>query len=160
LASCFVEPLQATSIHTTIAQLVLFVMEFLKPDKNSVLLPESINAYNRRTSKLYDLNLDFVSMHYQGGRTDTPFWKYVKENKIVSPYAQDVITRTKNKIVSFHDIGNNYGAPAIGLWNWTMAGLGIITPEQAKADLDYNGIYDHAERQYLKFLSQADVVYR
>lgn len=160
LASCFVEPLQATSIHTTVAQLVLFVMEFLKQDKNEVLLSTSIDAYNRRTSKLYDLNLDFVSMHYQGGRTDTAFWRYIKENKIVSPYAQDVITRTQNKLVSFHDIGNNFGAPAIGLWNWTMSGLGIITPEQAKLDLDSYGIFDHAERQYLKFLSHADVGHR
>lgn len=160
LASCFVEPLQATSIHTTVAQLVTFVMEFLKQDKESVLLPASIEAYNRRTATFYDLNLDFVSMHYQGGRVDTPFWRYIKENKIISPYAQDVITRTQNKIVSFHDIGNNFGAPAIGLWNWTMAGLGILTPEQAKQDLDSYGIFDHAEKQYLKFVSSADVTFR
>jgi len=154
LASCFVEPLQATSIHTTVAQLVMFVSEFLTEDKTSVCAQSNIDAYNRRASTLYDYNLDFVSMHYQGGRSDTAFWRHIKDNKIVSPYAADVIERSKRRLVSFHDMGPMFGSPAIGLWNWTMAGLGIITPEQAKYDLDLSGIFDQAETQYLQFVSQ------
>lgn len=153
LASSFVEPLQATSIHTTLAQLILFVNDFLLPDKNQVNIVENQKSYNRRISEMYDITLDFISLHYQGGRVDTPFWKWVKEEKIISPYVQDIIERSKHKIIGHHEIGIKYGAPAVGLWNWTIAGLNLVSPDVAERDLKTTGLYNTAENMYLNFLS-------
>jgi tryptophan halogenase len=153
LASSFVEPLQATSIHTTIAQIILFVNDFLLPNKESVNIPENQKSYNRRVSEMYDITLDFISLHYQGGRNDTPFWRWVQDEKIVSPYVTDIIERSKHKIVGHQEIGIKYGAPAIGLWNWTLAGLDLVSPEVADRDLQVSGISNIAENMFLNFLS-------
>jgi hypothetical protein len=153
LASCFVEPLQATSIHTTIAQILLFVYDFLGRDVSSTLTDENRESYNRRTANFYDLNLDFVSMHYQGGRTDTDFWRYIQDKKKISPFAEHIITRSKNKIVSYYEIANNFGAPAIGLWNWSMAGLDLLNKDIAYQDLIDSNTYNIAESQFIKHLT-------
>jgi tryptophan halogenase len=153
LASSFVEPLQATSIHTTIAQLILFVNDFLLADKELVNTIENQKSYNRRISEMYDITLDFISLHYQGNRTDTPFWKWVKYENIVSPYVSDIIERSKNKVVGHHEIGIKFGAPAVGLWNWTLAGLDLVSPGVAEIDLTQSGLYNIAEDMFLNFLS-------
>lgn len=153
LASCFVEPLQATSIHTTIAQLLLFINDFLSSDLKTTNLIENQDSYNKRTAHFYDLNLDFVSMHYQGTRADTAFWRHIKENNIVSPFADNIITRSKNKLVSYFEIANNFGAPAIGLWNWSMAGLDLLNPESAHKDLIESNMYHIAETDFLKHIT-------
>jgi tryptophan halogenase len=153
LASCFVEPLQATSIHTTVAQILLFVNDFLDIDASKTITKENQESYNRRTAHFYDLNLDFVSMHYQGPRNDTPFWKHIKENSIISPFAEHIIKRSQNKLVSYFEIANNFGAPAIGLWNWSMAGLDMLNEESAYIDLIQTNMYNTAETQFIRHMS-------
>lgn len=153
LASSFVEPLQATSIHTTVAQIILFVNDFLCPNKESVNTIENKKSYNRRMSEMYDITLDFISLHYQGGRTDSPFWKWIKQEKIISPYTQELITRSQNKIIGHHEIGIKFGAPAVGLWNWTLAGLNLVSPEIAFKDLQTSNLFDVAEDMFLDFIS-------
>jgi hypothetical protein len=153
LSSCFVEPLQATSIHTTVAQLLLFVNDFLFNDINDTITVENQLSYNMRTAHFYDLNLDFVSMHYQGGRDDTLFWRHIKSESIVSPFAEKIITRSKKKLVSYFEIANNFGAPAIGLWNWSMAGLDLLDPKMSYSDLIESNMYNKAEKQFLKHIT-------
>lgn len=153
LASSFVEPLQATSIHTTISQIIMFVNDFLLPDLQSVNTIENQRSYNRRMSEMYDITLDFISLHYQGGRSDTEFWRWIQKEKIISPFANDLIERSKRKIVGHHEIGIKFGAPAVGLWNWTMAGLNLVSPEVAEHDLKISQIYDISEEMFLNFLS-------
>lgn len=156
LASCFVEPLQATSIHTTIAQILLFINEFLTDDISTTITPEHQESYNRRTAHFYDLNLDFVSMHYQGHKINTPFWNHIKENNIVSPFAKHIIDRSKTKLVGYYEVANNFGAPAIGLWNWSLAGLDLLNSESAHQDLVNTGRYKIAEDAFLKHITTSD----
>lgn len=153
LASSFVEPLQATSIHTTIAQIILFVNDFLLPEKQFVVTPENQRSYNKRIIEIYDITLDFISLHYQGGRSDSEFWKWIKDDKIVSPYVEDIIFRSKLKVIGHHELGIRFGAPAVGLWNWTLAGLGLISGEVAESDLKMSGMYDIAEEMFVNFIS-------
>lgn len=155
LASCFVEPLQATSIHTTVAQIILFINDYLTDNVKTTISQENEIAYNRKSSTFYDLNLEFVSAHYQGGRQDTPFWRYIKEESIVSPYAKELINRSKNKILGFYETPYAFGAPAMGLWNWTLGGLGLINEEVAYKDLINSNLYQVAEEQYIKFIARS-----
>jgi tryptophan halogenase len=140
LASSFVEPLESTSIHNTIAQIIVFIDEFLSVSVDQTVTKENENLYNKNISTLFEYVFDFISLHYQGGREDSAFWRHIKDNKIVTNYTQSLIDKAKNKIIgtTIFDNANPY-APGAALWNWVMAGLKIITPEQARQELIKTG---------------------
>ena len=151
LSSAFVEPLEATSIHSTIMQLLFFVNEYLLKDKNKTVTEYNQKSYNEKIVKLYDLTLDFISYHYQGGRNDTQFWKNI--NGKMTPNAKVYFERSKEKIPSVLETNGIFGSATAGLWNWISAGLKIITPEQAKKELDKFNKYSTAEEEFKKHQS-------
>lgn len=69
LASSFLEPLEATSIHGTIVQLLLLTS--LLPDPN----PRARAAYNAACATQVDDFRDFIRLHYVSERRDSPFWR-------------------------------------------------------------------------------------
>lgn len=144
LASAFVEPLEATSIHSTIMQLLFFVKEYLMEEKNETITDYNIETYNNKIKKLYDLNMDFISFHYQGKRNDSPFWNSIQNDKKISPYANVYLKRCKNKIPSILETVGLFGTPTAALWNWIGAGLGIITREQAENELRQSELMEKA----------------
>jgi tryptophan halogenase len=77
LASSFVEPLEATSIHNTIIQISIFVDQFLDVSPESTFIPVKQNIYNKLMKLLMDLTVDFISLHYQGGKKDSEFWRHI-----------------------------------------------------------------------------------
>lgn len=129
LAAAFAEPLEATSIHTTIAQLLTFVLEFLKPNLDDTLNPGSRNSYNRRTAKLYDTTKEFLIAHYMGGRTDSEFWKYIDSGATKTEFVDNLLTMCKTQMPSNRDLDIPFAAPDMGLWCYVLAGIGHITPE-------------------------------
>ena len=77
LCAPFAEPLEATSIHTTIIQLEFFVKEHFQDYQNEYVQ----NNYNHNIGLMYDLLRDFLILHYKGGRSDTEFWRFINANK-------------------------------------------------------------------------------
>ncbi len=69
LASSFLEPLEATSIHGTILQL-MWLSHWLGD-------PEGPARYNAAHARQIDDFRDFIRLHYVSGRRDTPFWRDV-----------------------------------------------------------------------------------
>jgi flavin-dependent dehydrogenase len=69
LSSSFLEPLEATSIHGTIVQLLML----------GARLGETAGrkAYNRDVARQVDDFRDFIRLHYVSERRDTPFWRDV-----------------------------------------------------------------------------------
>ena len=129
LSAAFAEPLEATSIHTTIAQLLTFVIEFLHSDLETTLNPGSRNSYNRRTAKLYDTTKEFLIAHYMGGRTDSEFWKYVSSGATKTEFVDNLLTMCKTQMPSNRDLDISFGTPDMGLWSYVLAGVGHLTPE-------------------------------
>lgn len=153
LASAFVEPLEATSIHSTIIQLLFFVKEYLLQDKDKTITEYNKKSYNEKMTKFYDLILDFISYHYQGGRNDTVFWRNI--NGKMTPNAKIYYERSKEKIPSVLETNGIFGSPTAGLWNWISAGLNIITPNQANKEITENSIkYNIVKEDYKKFLEK------
>ena len=76
LSSSFFEPLEATSIGSTIQQTFLLVNNLINYNQ------KIIDDYNRQISSVFDNIRDFVFLHYLGGRSDTEFWKYISTVKI------------------------------------------------------------------------------
>ena len=72
LSGAFSEPLESTSIHGTLVQLLVLVQEYLTDHFDFDAEP-ILDRYNRRMGRMYDDFRDFLVMHYQGGRDDTEF---------------------------------------------------------------------------------------
>tara|TARA_R100001244_G_scaffold105562_2_gene78314 strand:+ start:1406 stop:2878 length:1473 start_codon:yes stop_codon:yes gene_type:complete len=81
LSANFVEPLEATSIGTSIQQAYLLMHNIVNVDESV------ITRYNKQVITIMDNVRDFVFLHYLCGRKDTEFWRDV--NKIKPPLSLD-----------------------------------------------------------------------
>ena len=57
--------------------------EFLDTTKENTNVEIKQKIYNKRITFLSELTVDFISLHYQGGKENTEFWKYIKNNNII-----------------------------------------------------------------------------
>lgn len=76
LAAGFLEPLEATSIHSTLVQLMLFAQDYLRAPFR--FRDGAVDEYNRRIGQQFDDYRTFLNLHYRGERTDTDFWRHVQ----------------------------------------------------------------------------------
>jgi tryptophan halogenase len=124
LSSAFLEPLQATSIHCTIIQIRDFILNCLADTADNSLDPVIVESHNNRISKLYQGMVDFISMHYSGGRTDTEFWKYISNNVKRTPKASEIIHLSTCRLPRQCDFDVHVGFAGPNLWNYSLNGLG------------------------------------
>lgn len=75
LSSSFLEPLEATSIHGTIVQLMLFRQFFI--DKAATAGDEDRERYNNAAAGQLNDFCSFINIHYTGERQE-PFWQFVR----------------------------------------------------------------------------------
>ena len=80
LSSSFLEPLEATSIHGTIVQLMLFTQFHLRADARGGARHRK--TYNETVARQVDDFRSFINLHYATEREDTAFWKFVKADCI------------------------------------------------------------------------------
>jgi tryptophan halogenase len=151
LAGSFLEPLEATSIHATIIQLLEFIYQCLTPDKQSTLNPASIKMFNSKMNNMFDDYRDFVVLHYQGGREDSEFWRYIKTGKTLTPFVSDLLEHCKDHVPT-HLYYENYLGTSAPLWNWILAGLGKLSPEIAKQELQRYGKLEQSAIDYRRYM--------
>lgn len=132
LSSAFVEPLEATSIHTTIIQTLIFVMEHLQPTKSRTINEYRIRKYNNTIIELQDNIRDFLVLHYLGGRTDTKFWQYMNFESQIPENLKYILDICKDSIISNLTLDTRFGSPAASLYNWILLGLGKINEKNAE----------------------------
>ena len=130
-------------------QLLSFSKEYLTPNVETTVTDINIRRYNEITGKVYDHYKDFVVFHYQGGRDDTDFWSTIKNDKISTPAVNDYIERAKYKIPTALHFPESWAVT--GLWKWTLAGLKLVTPEQAQNELKMFKVEQYAEDYYKEF---------
>src|SRR5690606_4191880 len=80
LSSSFLEPLESTSIHGTLVQMMLFGSRFLK--RPADMTDADRADYNARVGRQVDDFRTFVNMHYMTERNDTPFWREVRAHRL------------------------------------------------------------------------------
>jgi tryptophan halogenase len=132
LAAGFAEPLEATSIQSTIVQLWKFCKESLSHDIND---PVVADEYNTSMGQMYDDYADFINVHYVGGRTDTEFWKYMATDEAKTPFVKNILEICKNRPPRSSDFNSYFGGVGTPLYNVVLHGLGKISPEVAAAEL-------------------------
>lgn len=129
LSANFLEPLEATSIHTTIEQLYRFV-EVIEGNKTR-------EEFNYEISELMEDMRDFIALHYRVQRDDTEFWKSEKNRTYMSDKLKKQLECFANgEIVSLY---KNIGIPLL----FPIAyGLSLINVDKIN---DYKDVVYNAE---------------
>jgi len=135
LSSSFLEPLESTSIHGTIVQMMLFAGAYLKHPAS--VTEKERDDYNRRVGRQVDDFRTFVNTHYLVERDDTPFWREVKANRI-HPETKERLARWRTKMPRREDFPDYLGGlPHVEtqLHYPVLDGLGLLDPAVAKAEM-------------------------
>lgn len=140
LSSAFAEPLEATSIHSTIVMLYWFTFDFLKENMQDTCNSGNTELFNERCSTMFDSFRDFLVLHYQGGRTDSEFWKYISSGATLTPRVRHIIESSKTRAVNSRDFENFWGSAGNGLWSYVLAGTRNYSPETAAKNLQFYNI--------------------
>lgn len=143
LSSSFLEPLEATSIHGTVVQLMLLASVLPQSDDRARL------AFNAACARQVDDFRDFIRLHYVSERRDTPFWRDVAGS--LPDRLQDRLTAWRAKVPGPEDFAPfPMGLPHTDhhLHVPVLDGLGLLNPQAAKAWL--------AERPKLRAQARAE----
>jgi flavin-dependent dehydrogenase len=130
LASSFLEPLEATSIHGTVVQLMLLTETLRRPS------PHDATRYNAAVARQVDDFRDFIRLHYVSERRDTPFWREVAGSQ--PDAVTQRLTLWSGKTPGPEDFAPfPLGLPHVGhnLHTPVLDGLGLLRPAVAKAEL-------------------------
>lgn len=76
LSASFVEPLEASSIGTTIQQTFLLMQRLINYND------KTINEYNKSFGEIMENIRDFIILHYVTGKTNTEFWRSLTDISI------------------------------------------------------------------------------
>jgi hypothetical protein len=127
----FLEPLEATSIHSTIAQLNSFIFTYLSKDIKETMNNDNIIEYNKKFNNLIDQIKDFILIHYSNSRFDTEFWKKMNESCNKNKNILKYIDISKNRLLNKYDMYNEYGGADESLHNWVLCGTKHYLPNKA-----------------------------
>lgn len=152
LSAAFLEPLEATSIHSTIVQLLGFVFNNLRDTVDETCNLGAIKAYNDITSVMYDGFRDFLSVHYASSRTDSEFWRDISKYDRRTDKAKNILDIASYRALSDMDFFKSTGFEGSVLHNWVLAGLGKLTKETAIKELEFHNQMDFAKEFNAKFL--------
>jgi tryptophan halogenase len=136
LSSGFLEPLQATSIHTTIVQLNVITEHLLRTDLNILNDGSVQKSYNHRMGRMFDDFRDLIQIHYMTKRDDSDFWKYVKNGLPKLDKTKEILKICEYRSPSVLDWDHYFGSAGWGVLGWTIMGLGLVDKEFIKRDLE------------------------
>ena len=102
LSSSFLEPLEATSIGTTIQQ------SFLLINYLTSFSDKDIDQFNKNNYAITRNNLDFVLLHYLCKKSDTKFWKYITNNIKLTDSLSDNLEKWKHRLPTCLDLNIPY----------------------------------------------------
>lgn len=131
LSANFVEPLEATSIGTSIQQ--AFLLMHCLPNYNQ----ENIDFYNNQIDKIMTNIRDFIILHYITDKKNTEFWKDLK--KIEIPDSLKInLEKWKTRLPIREDfMDSNYLLFFEYNWIHILYGLNLINTDYLKESTKY-----------------------
>lgn len=152
LSSGFLEPLEATSIHSTLVQLILFASEYLKKEMN-FNDDKNISDFNNRIARQFDDFKTFLNMHYVSKRRDSKFWNYVND-ECISEETKNLISLWQKELPSLQHFDDYLsGLPHVQsqLYYPVLDGLGLLNKETARDQMDEHNLKSSARKYYKEF---------
>lgn len=144
LASSFVEPLEATSIGSTIQQIrhaIPYIASYLPT------YTASQKHFNKNSDTMMRNILTMIRLHYYSDRQDSKFWKEMSHMP-VNPELQEIIDLWAERPPSRYDFDNNhgemFGSPHI---THVAQGQGIISIEACTRAIDSLNLRSAIEKQ-------------
>lgn len=134
LSSSFLEPLEATSIHGTIVQLMVFSNFHFNRS------PEDRETYNAFAARQVDDFRDFINMHYVSERRDTPFWRAVA-SRFMCQSTKSRLAMWKAKMpehADFTPLPGRFAHTEQQLYYPVLDGLGLLDRPLAKKHMESN----------------------
>ncbi len=132
LASSFLEPLEATSIHGTIVQMMVFLSRHIS------CTPDDADQYNSFAAGQLDDFKNFINAHYVTERRDTPFWKSVAQD-FISTETKARLEMWQSKMPSNEDfvaLPGGFAHTEQQLYYPVLDGLGLLNREVARAQME------------------------
>lgn len=156
LSSNFVEPLEASSISTTIQQSRLLATALWNWSRDNTT---AIDKYNEIVDDMMLNILDFIQLHYLTQREDTEFWKWVKNEMPRTDFINRNLENFKNNFVNqmlLPEDGatNNYKIYDHLNWIQVMHGLRMFNIPKIKElyDRKYKQFYYNLDKEQLSYL--------
>jgi flavin-dependent dehydrogenase len=131
LAAAFVEPLEATSIGTTIQQSFLLMHRLANYDDRT------ISRFNKSFSDIMENIRDFIVLHYITKRDDTQFWRDVAKIELPETLAENLeMWKTRLPIDEDFNKMSNYIMFKADNYSVVMAGLNLFDSEAIKREFN------------------------
>lgn len=154
LASGFVEPLEATSIGQMLEQLRNF--ERVLTQSQGVISAAAIADFNQANAKCWSGIRDFLRMHYDCPRQDTPFWRDATTAPKPESYQalKECFALRTPRMIDVQDYAINGWQGIFHLINWLFvaAPLGVTPPSAARLEL--MALPDESKKQLRNMLQE------
>jgi hypothetical protein len=151
LASGFVEPLEATSIHMTVLQINHFIEQYYTEYMN-FNCEVAIEQYNKEITSVWDDIKDFIILHYITPRSDTNFWKEASSPKKWSKNLKNKLEIWKNRMPRVSDyqgtLTNTFYHLGNSLWYQILIGMNLLDFKIAKKELETFNLMSFAENSH------------
>ena len=136
LSQSFVEPLEATSIGSTIQQMFCFIHYLPSYDYETC---------NEHVNEIFDNIVDYVQAHYLTKKEDTPFWKEIKYNLNITPRLESYLKMWKNRLPITTDIKQSWGLFHTANYIPVLYGLGWFDTDKITKQYQeyYKGVLEY-----------------
>jgi len=133
LSSIFVEPLEASSIGTTIQQIFLLIpnlFHFSRGDGN-----RTSNMYNQYMEEINQNVIDFIQLHYFTQRSDSEFWRWCKSNGAMTEFNRNTLEYFKTNWPNHLFFNNQLALFSSINWIQVMWGLRLFDSSAIKSKI-------------------------
>lgn len=136
LSANFVEPMEATSIGSTIQQLYCFIAYYPSND---------CKTFNCRINAVFDNTVDYIQAHYLVKRDDTPFWREIKNNLKITESLKNNLEIWKYRLPQYGDCDVPYGMFSSANYICVLYGLDWFDVDNI---IDEYGSYTHIHNDF------------
>ena len=153
LSASFVEPLEASSIGTTIQQSFILMQKLINYHENV------ITQYNNTFGKIMDNIRDFIALHYITQKENTKFWKDLKNIELPDTLKNN-LELWKRKLPINEDFSNfsNYCLFTSNNYIVVMEGLDLFDRESIK--MEYNNQHPRVKTKVHNIISTQEAMYQ
>jgi tryptophan halogenase len=146
LSASFVEPLEASSIGSSIQQSFLLMHRLINYDQ------KIIDSYNKDVTNILTNIRDFVALHYATKRDNTEFWKDVQRTELPDTVSEK-LEMWRNRLPIREDFNNitSYAMFTEVHHTFILHGLGLF---------DINSIKNEFESQCILTKNETDAIIR